>query len=65
MCEECMNMPSSPVCSVRDGRTFPTRCHALMCQGYEASDLEDGACSERVSAFPSCKTKPIIQLYSS
>lgn len=48
-CDECMNMPSGPMCAMRDGRTFPTRCHAMRCQGFEMADLVNGACSNRVS----------------
>lgn len=48
-CDECMGMPASPVCAVRDGRTFPTRCHAMRCQGIAREDIEDGPCAERVS----------------
>ena len=48
-CEACMNMPSSPVCARSDGRTFPTFCHAMMCQGYEERDVDTGPCADRVS----------------
>ena len=52
-CEECMDMPNDqPVCAVRDGRTFPTRCHAMRCQGFERDDLTEGPCSQRVSITP-------------
>ena len=48
MCDECMNMPSRPVCA-RDGRTFPTMCHAMRCQGLQDSEFdESGACADRV-----------------
>ena len=49
-CDECMGMPASPVCAVRDGRTFPTRCHAMRCQGFSRDEVEDGPCAERVGA---------------
>lgn len=49
-CDECMSMPHGPVCAVRDGRTFPTRCHAMRCQGFEERDLMDGACAEMVGS---------------
>lgn len=53
MCEECMSMPHDPVCALRDGRTFPTRCHAMRCQGFRADELEEGSCATRVS-YTSC-----------
>ena len=49
MCDDCMDMPNGPVCAVRDGRTFPTRCHAMRCKGFEMTELRDGPCSEVVS----------------
>ena len=48
-CSACMREQRSPVCSVRDGRTFPTRCHAMRCQKIPANQLENRTCADRVS----------------
>ena len=55
-CSACMREERSPVCSMRDGRTFPTRCHAMRCQQIPANQLESGTCADRVNdhSYGSC-----------
>ena len=62
MCDECENMPATLHCSVNDGRTFPTLCHALRCQGLSRNDVMEGACSERVKCKPLSLCIPIYFL---
>lgn len=47
-CDKCMDMPVSPVCAMREQRTFPTRCHAMKCQNIDEDRLDNGACRDRV-----------------
>ena len=48
MCDECKNLPPSPVCGP-DGRNHRTQCEAVYCAGIPALDLSDGPCQSVVS----------------
>ncbi len=47
-CEACMSMPVSHVCVEHQGRTFPTRCHAMMCANVSEDQIVSGACRDNV-----------------